>query len=45
LGENQPLIRIIEEINSDGLKNDFTEYLPIKTINANPLKMENKGFG
>ncbi len=31
LGENQPLVKVVEEINSDGMKNDYTEYLPVKT--------------
>lgn len=45
MGENQPLIKIVEEINSDGLRNDYTEYLPIKTMNTTVAKMGTKEFG
>jgi hypothetical protein len=31
LGENQPQMQVVEEVKGDGLKNDWTEYLPVRT--------------
>jgi hypothetical protein len=32
LGENQPRMQVVEEVKGDGLKNDWTEYLPVRTL-------------
>lgn len=38
MGEGQPRLRKMEEINKDGLSNDLAEYLPVKDTKENTDK-------